>query len=459
MILLSQCGLPSAQTPVAGAGASGMADVEIPETLGEDGDRVGFPEEFAGVQCEAAGETQGASSSPTAGNRPHGKTFSEPRVRLDGEEPQAADADDTEKTFAPVPGQLSMPEQRSHLVLFPQIPIEVAARVAEADSAPGPESGRTRTTSVAAEIELRTGATSTTSTPAAGQAAGTAAFLARLVPNNEEAGTTEASTAAAPSNTSSSGASQTAARASLATGEPVTSGVPEGNGIPVKADGEPGSAKQASDAAPSGQRPPQGTTTATAERGSALATASHETAQAQRKITPTDSYRNVVTAAPSARATNSTDAPNAQQAAPRRVDVMREVAEISKPDAPPAPVKNLSIQVQMGERGSANVFLTDRGNAVHLSVRAADPVLANQLRADLQGLETRLHHAGFRSEIWAPAATDSAHSQGHTDTDSEQQHAWHQDESGDSQQGYGHDRRQQDWRYQLETIEEESQWM
>jgi hypothetical protein len=70
---------------------------------------------------------------------------------------------------------------------------------------------------------------------------------------------------------------------------------------------------------------------------------------------------------------------------------------------PEPTARDIKLQVSEGNQ-RAEVRLVDRGGVVQMSVRTPDTKLAGTLRDDLPTLSAKLENAGFRAEVWRPAA-------------------------------------------------------
>jgi hypothetical protein len=101
------------------------------------------------------------------------------------------------------------------------------------------------------------------------------------------------------------------------------------------------------------------------------------------------------------------------------------------------------IKLQVSEEGQrAEVRLVERGGVVQMSVRTPDAKLAGTLREDLPSLSAKLENAGFRAEVWRPAAAAGPGSR-HLSESLNGQNS-QQDDSG---------RRRQDTREDRETLQ------
>jgi hypothetical protein len=80
-----------------------------------------------------------------------------------------------------------------------------------------------------------------------------------------------------------------------------------------------------------------------------------------------------------------------------------EPAHLDATKAEPA-ARDIKLQVSEGDQ-RAEVRLVERGGVVQMSVRTPDVKLAGTLREDLPSLSAKLENAGFRAEVWRPAAT------------------------------------------------------
>jgi hypothetical protein len=66
----------------------------------------------------------------------------------------------------------------------------------------------------------------------------------------------------------------------------------------------------------------------------------------------------------------------------------------------------ISVSLTSTADGPVSVRFVERSGEVHVTVRAADPVLAQDLRSGLSDLSGRLEHAGFRAEVSSQSGTD-----------------------------------------------------
>jgi hypothetical protein len=66
----------------------------------------------------------------------------------------------------------------------------------------------------------------------------------------------------------------------------------------------------------------------------------------------------------------------------------------------------ISVNLTSTADGPVSVRFVERSGEVHVTVRTADPVLAQDLRSGLSDLSGRLEHAGFRAEVSSQSGTD-----------------------------------------------------
>lgn len=146
---------------------------------------------------------------------------------------------------------------------------------------------------------------------------------------------------------------------------------------------------------------------------------------------------------------------SADSAAPRQeTTAAQETAQIQTPlndqvAKPPAPLKDLSIQVGQTQQDKVELRVVERSGELRVAVRAADPDLSQGLRQGLSDLVNRLEQNGFRAEGWRPGA-NAANVQAAADTRQKstqfQNHDGSQSQSGGSQQGRQQNRQNQSYR-------------
>jgi len=105
----------------------------------------------------------------------------------------------------------------------------------------------------------------------------------------------------------------------------------------------------------------------------------------------------------------SPSAEKAPRVQPGPPPISQEIRSAPVHNSTPASAHDIQFQVERGVQ-RVDVRLTDRGGAVHVSVRTPDAELAATLREDLPALSTRLDQSGFHSEtLQAPADLSPAH--------------------------------------------------
>ena len=98
-------------------------------------------------------------------------------------------------------------------------------------------------------------------------------------------------------------------------------------------------------------------------------------------------------------------APNSAPAAPQQTaPSARTERVIETPPAPPTSSRDIRVQVPDNNGGSTQVRFVESGGEVRVSVRTADPALAQNLRSHLNDLSQRLADGGMPAEIWKPSA-------------------------------------------------------
>jgi hypothetical protein len=146
---------------------------------------------------------------------------------------------------------------------------------------------------------------------------------------------------------------------------------------------------------------------------------------------------------------------SADSPAPRQeTTAAQETAHIQTPlndqvAKPPAPLKDLSIQVGQTQQDKVELRVVERSGELRVAVRAADPDLSQGLRQGLSDLVNRLEQNGFRAEGWRPG-TNAATVQAAADTRQKSTQFHHNDgsqsQSGGSQQGRQQNRQNQSYR-------------
>ncbi|MBI4873288.1 MAG: hypothetical protein HY822_01500 [Acidobacteria bacterium] len=104
--------------------------------------------------------------------------------------------------------------------------------------------------------------------------------------------------------------------------------------------------------------------------------------------------------------------PEPQDAPPeRKVAAAEQPARIEAPKADIRPARapiDVSIRIAGAQDRTAEVRLTERGGELKVTVRAADPELAQTLRGGLDQLAERLETTGIKAHISQPAAAPAA---------------------------------------------------
>lgn len=153
----------------------------------------------------------------------------------------------------------------------------------------------------------------------------------------------------------------------------------------------------------------------------------------------------------------SVSVPEAHTATPLHANPA-EGAQLSEtPEAkPPQPVKQLSIQVGQDQQQRVELRVVERSGELQVSVRAANPDLAQGLRQGLSDLVGQLGQSGFHADAWRPGATagtmPAAAEKPQTQAGSPNNNS--QSQSGsqqDRQQGNQNPSRRPQWVEELET--------
>jgi hypothetical protein len=72
---------------------------------------------------------------------------------------------------------------------------------------------------------------------------------------------------------------------------------------------------------------------------------------------------------------------------------------------PPAPLRNISLQVNQPGNEPVDVRVVQQGSEVRVSVHSGDGSLNSGLRQGLSELQSRLEETGYRSEMWRPGVS------------------------------------------------------
>lgn len=156
---------------------------------------------------------------------------------------------------------------------------------------------------------------------------------------------------------------------------------------------------------------------------------------------------NIDSASPSAPASE----PAPPQAAP--VAHIMETPAVEPPKAPTGSAHDIRVQVPDNNGGSTQVRFVESGGEVRVSVRTADPTLAQNLRTHLNDLTQRLADGGMPAEIWkpgsSPASFQGAPQNGSQNgSQNDQQQPAQQDRRGSGGQGSAQPDREQQGRQQ-----------
>jgi hypothetical protein len=100
------------------------------------------------------------------------------------------------------------------------------------------------------------------------------------------------------------------------------------------------------------------------------------------------------------------------------------------------PARQISLKLTGDDSSKVTVDLSERGGKVQVSVRTADPELAESLRGDLGDLVGRLESKGYKTEAWIPTASR------HTPASAPEQSGSSNSQRDPSQSGSGADQRQ-----------------
>ncbi|MBI1791499.1 MAG: hypothetical protein HYR60_28555 [Acidobacteria bacterium] len=130
----------------------------------------------------------------------------------------------------------------------------------------------------------------------------------------------------------------------------------------------------------------------------------------------------------------------------RQVEAVRAVEDLRSA----SPVRDISLRLAGESQSSAHVRMVDRGGEVQVSVRAASPDLAQNLRGNLNELMHRLEGAGMRAEVWGSVKTAEA---GLSDTGQEEKSASDSQQGRDTGRNHGR-RHTQDPRQWVEEMED-----
>jgi hypothetical protein len=106
---------------------------------------------------------------------------------------------------------------------------------------------------------------------------------------------------------------------------------------------------------------------------------------------------------------------------------------------PPAPLKDLSIQVGQNQQDKVELRVVERPGGLEVAVRSANPDLNQGLRQGLSDLVNRLEQNGFRAEAWRPG---TAVSTVQAAADTRQKSAQFQNDGSQSQSGSQQGRQQ-----------------
>jgi hypothetical protein len=150
--------------------------------------------------------------------------------------------------------------------------------------------------------------------------------------------------------------------------------------------------------------------------------------------------------------------PAARTEAPLHANSTEAAQMNTTPEAkPPQPVKQLSIQVGQGQQEKVELRVVERAGELQVSVRAANPDLAQGLRQGLSDLVGQLEQNGYHADAWRPGATagmppaaaDKPQTQaGSQNNNPQSQSGWSQQ---DRQQGNHNPSHRPQWVEELET--------
>lgn len=80
----------------------------------------------------------------------------------------------------------------------------------------------------------------------------------------------------------------------------------------------------------------------------------------------------------------------------------------SSSTATPDPLRNILLQLKSDDNRRVDVRLIDRGGELHVSVKSADPALAQQLQEHIPELTSRLNDQQFNHDLWLPKLNEVA---------------------------------------------------
>jgi len=134
----------------------------------------------------------------------------------------------------------------------------------------------------------------------------------------------------------------------------------------------------------------------------------------QHTTNPTESLIAAPTESTPAPASETHPAHTAQPATPAPAPEIEP-----KPAAPTTePLRNMHIQLTGDNNQRVNVHLMDRGGELRLSVKSADPALAQTMQEHMPELTSRLDQQRYRTEVWMPKETASSTSSNSNSTSS-----------------------------------------